>query len=197
LTNTRIKGIDTSMRQSSFQNFESRKFRSEYGGELLRTRKGRSHSRPLATKNTMHLVLRSSKARKEWSFLKKKNAHEIQRLSKKFANKYGVRILSLATVGNHLHFHLRLTNRHTYTAFVRALTGALAMAITGRSRWNHRKEKLKFWDYRPFSRIVIGRRAFLNLRDYIQINALEGFGYTRRKSRFLVAWDRARLIGTG
>jgi hypothetical protein len=39
-----------------------------YGGELLKTRKGRSMGRPLDKKNSMHLVLRSSKAKNEWSF---------------------------------------------------------------------------------------------------------------------------------
>jgi hypothetical protein len=36
--------------------------KSAYGGELRNTRKGRAAARPLATRQTMHLVLRSSKA---------------------------------------------------------------------------------------------------------------------------------------
>lgn len=36
-----------------------------------------------------------------------------------------------------------------------------------------------FWDYRPFTRVIRGARAFLNTRDYIAINQLEGQGLPR------------------
>jgi len=144
-----------------------------YGGELLKTRKGRSGPRPLDTRNTMHLVLRSSRARGRWSFLRNENQHYIKKIVARFSVRYGVRILSLANVGNHLHFHIKLGNRHAYRPFIRAVTAAIAMAVTKKSRWN--KGLGKFWDYRPFTRVVIGFRAFLKLKDYIQINQLEGF----------------------
>ncbi|MEW6057610.1 MAG: transposase [Bdellovibrionota bacterium] len=109
--------------------------KSAYGGELMKTRKGRQGSRPLATRESMHLVLRSSKATKEWSFTRPKHAAKIKELSSKFAAKYGVKIYSVANVGNHLHFHLKLSNRFTYKPFIRALTSVIAMAVTGTSRW--------------------------------------------------------------
>jgi REP element-mobilizing transposase RayT len=160
----------------------------------MKTRKGRSTPRPLATRNTMHLVLRSTKAKGDWSFTRPKNAAEIKRITTKFANKYGVKIFSVANVGNHLHFHLRLTNRYLYRPFIRALTSAITMAVTGASRWKPLKKQARdrFWDYRPFTRVVESFRAFLNLRDYIYINQLEGYGYHRIEARFIVAWDVVR-----
>ncbi|NJM10240.1 MAG: hypothetical protein HC883_05100 [Bdellovibrionaceae bacterium] len=83
-----------------------------------------------------------------------------------------------------LHLHIQLTNRFTYKAFIRGSTAAIAMAVTGASRWN--KLKIKFWDYRPFTRVVIGRRAVLSLRDYIRVNRLEGQGYDRGHARLVV-----------
>ena len=105
-----------------------------YGGELLKTRKGRSRGRPLDTKNTMHLVLRSSKAKGLWSFKRTVNEKKISLILKKFSRKHGVKILSLANVGNHLHFQIMLNNRFTYKPFIRAITSGIAMAVTGKSR---------------------------------------------------------------
>jgi REP element-mobilizing transposase RayT len=153
-----------------------------YGGELRNKRKGRLGPRPLAVRSTMHLVLRSSKAVGPWSFLK--HHKKINAIVDKFALKYGVKILSLADVGNHLHLHIKLSNRFTYRAFIRAITAAIAMAVTGASRW--KKVKEKFWDYRPFTRVVIGFRAFLNMRDYIRINQMEGQGFDRTYARLVV-----------
>lgn len=161
-----------------------------YGGELMKKRKGRSGPRTLDTKNTMHLVLRSTKAKGEWSFSKEKNKNNIQRIFKKFSSKYGVKIYSIAYAGHHLHCQIKIYNRHAYNPFIRALTGAIAMAVSGANRWNNVLKGAKFWDYRPFTRIVIGYRAFLTLKDYIHINHLEGWGYTRDQARFLVAWDK-------
>lgn len=159
-----------------------------YGGELLKTRKGRAHGRPLDTKNSMHLVLRSSKAKGDLSFLRKGNDRKVRQIVQKFSIRYGVQILSLANVGNHLHFQIKLGNRFGYKPFIRAITAAIAMAVTGVSRW--KKVEGKFWDYRPFTRVIMGFKAFLTLRDYIKVNQFEGFGYKRNQARFLIEWER-------
>jgi REP element-mobilizing transposase RayT len=149
----------------------------------------------------MHFVLKSSHARGDWSFLKHKN--EIQKIIEKFAHKYGVKLNSMANVGNHLHLHLQLTNRFTYKPFIRAISAAIMMTVTGASRWRPLagilrskglRPNTKFWNLRPFSRIVVSFKAVLNMRDYIQINKFEGLGYSREDSKFLVAW---RWRGSG
>jgi REP element-mobilizing transposase RayT len=191
-----------------------------YGGDLLKTRKGRARGRPLDTRNTMHMVLRSTKAKGDWSFSRKKNSAAIHGICTKFAAKYGVKIVSIAYVGNHLHFQIKLGTRHTYRPFVRAITGAIAMAVTGASRWNPLEEVLqkrqselsesnlghatetltaavRFWDRRPFTRTVTGRRGFLTLNDYIKVNQYQGAGYVRSQARFLVEFRRAARAGPG
>jgi len=159
-----------------------------YGGELLKKRKNRRSGRPLDTKHTMHLVLRSTKAKGPWSFKVRKHEQAIRRIIQKFSTKYSVQIISMANVGNHLHLHIKLIKRWTYKPFIRAITAAIAMAITGASRWNPLKKeaKDKFWDYRPFTRVVQSYRAFLNLRDYVKINQYEGSGYHREHARMIV-----------
>lgn len=171
-----------------------------YGGQLLNTRKGRAGGRPLSTKDSMHLVLRSSKAVGDWSFRSPKNKRAILRIIDKFAQKYAVKIQSMANVGNHLHLHIQLVRRDSYRPFIRAITGAIAIAVTGATRWQSgRRErtavdserdsaKLKFWDYRPFTRVVRGYRAVISLKNYIQINFWEGQGLERTEARTRVSW---------
>lgn len=171
-----------------------KKGRSAYGGDLMKKRAGRTGPRPLDTRNTMHLVLRSSKARGTWSFLVGQNPKKIKEIVSKFGSKYGVRVISLANVGNHLHFQVKISNRYTYPAFIRAISAAIAMRVTGAGKGAKMKDLVKektglekrFWDYRPWSRIVQSFRALLNLRDYIEINRYEGYGYDRAEARWLI-----------
>jgi hypothetical protein len=165
-----------------------------YGGQLLNSRKGRASGRPLDTKRTMHLVLRSSKANGAWSFRNPKHSKKIREIVNKFSVKYGVRIDSLANVGNHLHFQIKLGNRYGYRPFIRAITAAIAMAITGVSRWQ--PSKGKFWDYRPFTRVVVGFKALLQLSDYIKLNQIEGAGFSRVQAHFILANHRMRRPNT-
>lgn len=171
-----------------------KKEKSQYGGELLKTRQGRSRGRPLNTKNTIHLVLRSSQAIGEQSFKKPSHSREIQRIVDKFSRKYGVKVLSLANVGTHLHFHLKLFNRQGYFKFIRAVTGAIAMAVSGRNRWTaqgkNKPNKTKFWDYRPFTRVIFGFKDFIGLKDYLEINQLEGLGVSRIQARMILTKSR-------
>ena len=171
-----------------------------HGGILRNKRSGRGQ-RPISTKYSMHLVLRSSLATGPWSFKAHNNDQKIKNIVKKFATKYGVKVISLANVGNHLHFHIQLMNRHTYKAFIRALTSAIAMAITGLSRWNKdvlssktnkvgQKAK-KFWDYRPYTSVITAFKQLMNLKDYIKINQIEGFGFTKQEARWIFHNDHS------
>ena len=112
-----------------------KKQKSAYGGSLYTTRAARNEKRQLAVRNTMHLVLRSSKALGAWSLTEGRHEPEIRSIVKKFAERFGVRVLSLAVVGNHLHFQLKLSNRFLYTPFIRAVSAAIAMAVTGVNKW--------------------------------------------------------------
>jgi REP element-mobilizing transposase RayT len=163
-----------------------------YGSSLMTKRKGRKGPRPLAVKSTMHLVLHSTHAKGKWRFQATRD--KWKPIVRKFAKKYGVRIFSEADPGNHIHLHFQLANRHTYRAFIRAVTAAIAMAITGVSRW--KKIDFKFWDRRPFTRVVIGRRGYLNASDYVRVNQLESQGYNRETARDGVRNYRASVGNT-
>ena len=161
-----------------------------YGGDLLKTRKGRAHGRPLSTKTTMHLVLRSSRAVGKMSFRRNNNGKLVKESLKRFAKKYGIKLVMTAIQGNHIHLHIRLPHRLAYKAFIRAVTARIAMGITGAGKGRSMKEIIggSFWDRRPFTRVLAqGRRSFQNLNNYLKINIIESMGYSREIARYLVA----------
>lgn len=54
----------------------------------------------------------------------------------------------------------------------------------------------KLWQYRPFTRVVIGQRGFLNVRNYIRLNEKEALGeipYRKQRLRGLSAGEWAVL----
>jgi REP element-mobilizing transposase RayT len=170
------------------------KFKCAYGGVLRKNRDGRKGPRKLTTQHTMHLVLRSTKARGEWSFFKPKNKTRIRQIIFKHAKINQVHLESIANVGNHLHLHLKLKRNHNYNSFIRSITGAIALLVMSANRFCRKVKKHsdRFWDYRPFTIFVNTYRHSLNMRDYMQINQLEGIGISRISARFLLAYEYDR-----
>lgn len=155
-----------------------------FGGKYC-TKRAHRVARPLSTKYPIHLVIGSSKAVGDKSFWKKENKVFINESLRKHAGKWGVQVKNCANVGNHLHLFIKLNNLKTYERFVRAFCGALSLKFTG---WNKNKgvNAEKFFDYRPYTRIVVGLRAFLTMRDYLAINQLEGLGVARPQARLIL-----------
>lgn len=171
-----------------------------YGGELRKKAKNRKY-RPLVFRSgTMHITLKSTKATGTASFLHPKNHNRVKKYLYDFSVKKGVKIISFANVGNHLHLHVKLTNLTLYKAWIRGLTSGLAMIAVGQAGFkklkvnknfnvnkNHAfKSKQKFWDHRPFSRVIQCFRHFLNTKAYIEVNILEGLGMPRTLAELMI-----------
>ena len=153
--------------------------KSAWGGSLYKTRAGRIGRRPVATTHSMHFVLRSAKARGPLSFWRHKQ--RIRRLLEQSARKHGIHLHGMANVGNHIHLHAQVSYRRGYVRFIRAITSAIATVVKRGRRVG------RFWDQRPFSRVVYGRRAFYRVRDYVDVNELEGMGLDRASARYWIA----------
>ncbi|MBY0315492.1 MAG: transposase, partial [Bdellovibrionales bacterium] len=123
----------------------------------------------------------------DMAFTKPKNKKKVLEILEKFGLKYGVTLVYHGINVNHLHLQIKLSNRYGYYKFIRAVTAAIAMAVSGVNRWNKNSSGRKFWDYRPFTRVVMGYRDSVRLNDYLQINQLEGFGVQRPIARQMVA----------
>ena len=175
----------TSSRKSQQLLFDqSFKIQKEFGGALLK----KSHAkkaRPISTKHAMHVTLRSSKAKNEKSFLLNRQRRlQIEAKIHELAKKFGIKIYKLAIVGNHIHLLLRATYRRGFIYFLRAIAGIIARIALGAQRGQLKlADSDKFWDQRPWTRLLAWTRDFENVKKYVQQNFNEAMGFTPYKPR--------------
>jgi REP element-mobilizing transposase RayT len=158
--------------QLLFPEFEKLKAR-DFGGSLI---KGNPReARPISTKRPMHLVMRSSLAKGERSFLRNKRARAIRELIHRAGKAQGLRIYRYANSGNHLHLIVLPDSRAAFRRFIRSVTGLIARLILGAER-GHALDT-KFWDARPFTRVLEWGRDFRTACSYVVRNKLEALGF--------------------
>jgi REP element-mobilizing transposase RayT len=145
----------------------------EFGGSLV---KGNPReARPIAVKRPMHLVMRSSSATGEFSLLRPVRSRKIEAAVLRLAQHSGVRVYRFANSGNHLHLVILPRSRQAFQAFLRAATGLIARITLGVERG--RALGKKFWDARPFTRIIEWGREFRTVAAYVARNKLEALGF--------------------
>ncbi len=161
-------------------------------------------ARPLSTKEAIHVVMRSTRATGQRSFLL--HAKSIERILKKQAKACGVNLYDLANAGNHLHMVIRVPSRRLYMRFMRSSSGLIARVVLGKERGRaqgttnesvsnevpkppefSRTKKIKFWDARPFTRIVAWGKAYKTLKNYLKLNRVETLGIERLSARDMFA----------
>lgn len=155
----------------------SMKTDTKFGGTLLIGK--RKSARPLCTKRTIHLVLKS-----EQNGLLK-SASWIQRIIAIAAKRWGVRIYRIAVVDDHIHLLIRIPTRIAYRFFIQRVSGAIALKL-----------KIK-WAVRPFTRVVAWGRAFKRACSYIEMNFLEAFACIPAQPRGPGAPLRRHLLFAG
>ncbi len=183
------------------------KKRFAFGGALLKGSHPKT-KRLFHAGLPMHVVIRSSKATGKRSLFAS-NAH-IARILKAQSERHDIEIFALANAGNHIHMLLRAPTRDHLSRFLRAVTGRIAQLVLGNSsrkavslaktalRDNAREAagKTRFWDARPFSRIVSWGRDFKTVARYIGMNANEAVGLSRSAARQM--FDQIqRALGQG
>lgn len=133
-------------------------------------------ARPVVTKRPMHLIVRSSRARGEWSFLRKNHRDRIAAHLEKTARRFGIRVHQFVNVGNHLHLLVQTKRRDDFQNFLRVFTQGVVFLVT---RARKGKPVGKFWDALAFSRIVEWGRDWKNLNEYFRKNYFEAKGTPR------------------
>jgi putative transposase len=166
------------------------KVKSEFGGDLLKSANART-ARPISTKEAMHVVLRSSLAKGKYSMLEKSRADHIDKLIRKHAKKFGVKIYQSANVGNHIHLLVLASHRGFFKNFLRTISGLIARAVLGAQRGS--AKKIKFWDQRPWSRIVKWKKDFNGAKKYVIQNFNEAMGFVAYKTRKNLQKPQIRL----
>ncbi len=155
--------------QQEFKGEGFQRPQDSFGGELKSNPKT---ARPLDSRLPIHLTLRASK-----SILRTpKTFGIVEKLIQEVAKKHGVRIYKHANVGNHIHLVIKIPRVGRWAAFIRELTGRMALAL------RHLMDEQKLWLFRPHTRIVRGwKKAFEIVKEYITLNQWEAEGHISRK----------------
>ena len=169
-------------KQMSFLNSDAFKdaTRTEHGGAVRRAQ--RKLKRPFDPKNTLHLILKSSRAKGEWSFSRVKNGRQIKHWVFQLARKNRVKVYRLANSGNHLHLLVKAETRQDFQSYLRALTGIISRLVTGAKKGNPIG---RFWDALAYTRVVKWGRDFKNVTYYLIRNELEELGIIAYSDRFV------------
>ena len=161
----------------------------EHGGDYRKgTRKTR---RPFDPKRALHVTLRSSRARGAGSLLRPAHKWRVYELLERTARRRRIRVYRFANVGNHVHLIVQARTHADLKAFLREFAGVVAVMVTGAVKG--RPEK--FWEGRPWSKIIEWGRQFQNATRYVLLNVMESSGSRDRKLLSRLERERVVLIG--
>ena len=169
--------------QFQFQSSTS-KHRYSHGGSLRNQRAGRG-LRPLSCREPLHVVFKVNKIILKHKTLRSKHGFPlVQRIIKRYAKRFFVKIEQLSVQNDHLHLLIRTSRRSLFHHFFRVVAGQIAqqfanqgLCVTDTPKSGMQSRRL--WRHRPFSRVVRGYRAYRIVRDYIQLNQKEVLGVIR------------------
>lgn len=180
------------MKQLNFEKIPKRK--TFFGGTLLKKSHAKT-SRPLSTKLPIHIVLKSSKAKGNDSFLSPRNSRIIKVLIKKTSQRFRIQVLEFSINSNHMHILAKGCRREDLKGFLRTLSALIARYVQNKhkpqksttknssSNKSSQTNESGFWDQRPFTRIVESLRGYVVAKDYVVLNQLEALGVVSYKPR--------------
>ncbi len=149
----------------------SNKSKKEHGSSLLLGKtKGR---RGLSTKHAIHLVLKS-----DLKSVFNPGNRRLEQLIRNTAERFHVRIYSMALNWSHIHCVIKIKDRKNYNAFIRVLTSILALRIRRFKNFTG-----KVFTLRPFTRILNWGRDFKNVLEYLIANQSESLGLLFRPKK--------------
>ena len=168
------------------------KHQFNHGGVLGNLRKGRGQ-RPLSCSEPLHLVFKINKDRLKTRTLRSsRNFKLANHIIQKYAQKFFIKIEQVSIQPDHIHCLLRTSRRSHFHYFFRVVAGQIAQQFENlellsppikaeikSSVTDAPNAGLRLWKYRPFSRVVRGYKAYLVVRDYIELNEKEVTGVIR------------------
>lgn len=179
------------------------KTRHNHGGMLRRLKSGRK-ARPLSTKNPLHVVYKADRSVLREKSLRGYRSFDLtQKIIHKYAAKFWIQIEQISVQGDHIHILVRCKRRSQFKAFFRVTSGQIAQEFQKQGLLkkmtdtpSKEKKGTSLWRFRPFSRIVLGWKAYQTVRDYIQLNEKEALGiikYNKERLRALSPTQRQLL----
>ena len=165
------------MRQTNLFKSPNRKW---HGG--TRSRGYRKTARPLAKGKWIHVTLKSSKAKGQWSMLSDRNKPEVTCILRQQSRKWGVHLAEVVNMGNHLHIKCRFQYRAGMQNFLRTAPAMIARKITGARRG---VAAGKFWQGLAFTRVLSSSIEVLGLKGYFEANRLEALKGSAARDQYL------------
>ncbi|MCB0356873.1 MAG: transposase [Bdellovibrionales bacterium] len=139
----------------------------QLGGSLSKGK--RKSLRPLCSKRTLHLVLKS---KKELLLNDPLNRNTFQVYLWKYSQKFNVALYNWSIQKDHVHLQIKIPSRENYKSFIRSLTGQLTR------EWGK-----GIWQVTPYTRVLHWGQDFENVKKYIFQNEAEVQGFTPYKRR--------------
>lgn len=162
------------------------KFRYNHGGTLRQKRRGRG-ARPLSTRAPIHLVFKANRSHLRRGYRSPLGFQICNNVIKRYSKKFFVKIEQQAICNDHIHLLVRFTRRSLGQHFLRVVAGQIAQQmqkngflVTDTPQKLGKKRKV--WKFRPFSRVIIGWRPYLVVRDYVRLNEKEARGEIKYKA---------------
>ena len=149
-----------------------------HGGEYSKGK--RKKQRPISIKKSMHIVMKSSKAKGSYSLRAIHHKTKVEELIWRYAKRFHIKIYRFSVNFNHIHFVLKAKRREHLQNFLRTTAGLIACFILKAKKGI---KKGKFWNLLAFSRIVEWGKAFRIAMAYLLQNELEASGLIPYKVR--------------
>ncbi len=167
-----------SMKRAQLKLFRQHKL--FFGGSRLKGNPSRA--RPFSKKCVCHIVLKSRHAVGDKSFLSRRNKNFVEGIIKNSSKRFYVTVRRFTNVGNHLHIVLQSPTADAQRNFLRTISALIARRVTNSHRGSPMKVE-KFWDARPFSRLVPWGKAYQAILNYLSLNSLEAIGFSKGEAR--------------
>lgn len=164
------------MKQQSFW----KKPGPSHGGAQAKGR--RKTARPLATKRSLHGIWKSEQAKGPWAL--DKHRAKIAAKIEEAAERFDIKLRGHQILWNHIHILFQGRRRKDIRAFLRFVSGQIAMLVTGAAKT---RAVGRFWSALVFTRIVEWGRDYFNMKAYLIKNNLQARGFDRR---FVDEWFR-------
>ena len=179
------------MKQQAFLQTKS-KHRYSAGGKLRNLKDGRG-VRPLSPKKPLHAVFKTHKHMLRSGLRTPQNFALVNQVIQKYAKKFFVKLEQFTIQNDHVHFVIRTSKRSNFQAFFRVVAGQIAQQMGKLGRLHIPKTHLpknqqKLWQYRPFTRVVLGFKGFRVVMNYVRLNEKEARGvipYRKNRTRGL------------
>jgi len=165
------------------------KFRYHHGGELRQKRKGRK-ARPLSTKAPLHLVFKAQRSNLRRGYRSPLGFYICNTVIKRYAKRFFVKIEQQAICNDHIHLLVRFSKRSLGQHFLRVVAGQIAQQLEKNGFLVTDTQSV--WKYRPFSRVIVGYRAYVTVKNYVRLNEKEARGeieYSKQRLKGLSSVD--------